>query len=424
MSNALAIATVTALLKDVLEQGFTRHNLAPPGLGIADITVSALPPDIVKDENGKNHVNLFLYQVTPNSGWRNVGLASRDSQGVRVSNPPLALDLHYLLTAYSRENFKDEILLGYAMYFLHEMPVFTRQAIRERQQKWRQGSDDVLKVLAGADVAGDAEQIKITPTAIGTEEMSKLWSAFQTHYRPTAAYQVSVVLIESQRPAKAPLPVRDRNVVVASSRRPVIEGVSPQMVLPQGTLTLRGRNLAGLTTKVRFGAAALADPQSAGDTRIDVRLPAGLPAGINTVQVIHLVDFGTGSPDEPHSGSESNLAAFMLVPRITTNLPGEPLQEVARRATLTLSNEPPPGRSQQAALVLGERAIPIPARPPSDPPTPTTDKLDFPIPADFPLGPHLVRVRVDGAESPLVQDTDENSPTFRQYIGPNVKVVP
>jgi len=420
MSNALAIATVTALLKDVLQQGFTRHtNLSPLGA----IAVSAVAPDLIKPENGKNQVNLFLYQVTPNSGWRNVGLPSRDSRGARVKNPPLALDLHYLLTAYARESFSDEILLGYAMHFLHEMPVFTRQAIRERQQDWRNDDDAVLKLLADADLAGDAEQIKITPAPLGTEEMSKLWAAFQAQYRPTAAYQVSVVLIESQLPAKAALPVRDRSLLVAASQRPVIEGVTPQMLLPGGTLTVRGRNLAGLITKVKFGGAPLVDPLSVGDTRIEVQLPAELRAGINTVQVVHLVDFGTGSPDEPHPGMESNLGVFMLQPRITTPLPKVNLKKAKRGEELTLSIDPPVGREQQAALVLGERAIPIRARPPSDPPTPTTVQLDFPIPIDFPLGPHLVRVRVDGAESPMAQDTDESSPTFGQYVSPRIEVV-
>ena len=48
-----------------------------------------------------------------------------------LSNPPLALNnLHYLLSAYSGGDLHAEILLGYAMQLLHEMPVLTRAAIR------------------------------------------------------------------------------------------------------------------------------------------------------------------------------------------------------------------------------------------------------------------------------------------------------
>ena len=54
--------------------------------------------------------------------------------------------------------------------------------------------------------------------------MSRLWTAIQAHYRPTAAYVVSVVLIEARQPTRQALPVlagrstrggRDRGVKVA-----------------------------------------------------------------------------------------------------------------------------------------------------------------------------------------------------------------
>jgi hypothetical protein len=47
------------------------------------------------------------------------------------------------------------------------------------------------------------------------------------------------------------------------------------------------------------------------------------------------------------------------------------------------------------------------------------------IPLAEPLTPgsrHLVRVQIDGAESPLEVDTNPDSPTFNQYIGPTVEV--
>ncbi len=98
MSNALAIGAVTAVLRDLLNNGLVDNNLVA---GVGDVTVSVLPPDRVPIEgtDARSQLNLFLHQVTPNQGWRNAGLPSRDAQGERISNPPLALDLHYLLTA-------------------------------------------------------------------------------------------------------------------------------------------------------------------------------------------------------------------------------------------------------------------------------------------------------------------------------------
>src|SRR5437870_3973262 len=122
MSNALAIAGVTAVIKDLLDGGLIDHNLANTmGSGVV---VSALAPDSIELGNDTTRrLNLFLHQATPNVAWRNVGYPSRNAAGDRIRNPPLALDLHYLLTAYGTLDLEAEVLLGYAMQILHETPV-------------------------------------------------------------------------------------------------------------------------------------------------------------------------------------------------------------------------------------------------------------------------------------------------------------
>jgi hypothetical protein len=50
-----------------------------------------------------------------------------------------------------------------------------------------------------------------------------------------------------------------------------------------------------------------------------------------------------------------------------------------------------------------------------------TTTLSIPF-ANVLTGTYLVRVQVDGAESPLDRDTDSNSPTFEQYIAPQVNI--
>src|SRR6478609_2009164 len=128
MSGPLAIAAVTAALKDLLNNGLLDHA----GLSVVGSwAVSAMPPDrIPTGETEPNRLNLFLYQLTPNQGWRNEGLPSRDAAGNRLTNPPLALDLHYILTAYGASDFNAEILLGYAIQLLHETPVLSRTQLR------------------------------------------------------------------------------------------------------------------------------------------------------------------------------------------------------------------------------------------------------------------------------------------------------
>jgi hypothetical protein len=95
--------------------------------------------------------------------------------------------------------------------------------------------------------------------------------------------------------------------------------------------------------------------------------------------------------------------------------------QVPQGGTLTLSVEPVVGRNQQVALLLGDLALPIPARSATGPET--TPNLSFPIPADFPQDIFLMRLRVDGAESPLEIDPNPNSPTFNQYTGPKLEII-
>src|SRR5262245_45881617 len=127
MAGPFAIAAVTAVLKDLLNDGMADHDLSSLG----NVAVTALPPDRIPVTNAdeKSQINLFLFQVAPNLGWRNNGLPSRSTTSERLTNPPLALDLRYLVTAYGKEEFHADALLGYAMQVLHENPVLTRAMI-------------------------------------------------------------------------------------------------------------------------------------------------------------------------------------------------------------------------------------------------------------------------------------------------------
>lgn len=400
MSNPLALAAVTAVLKDLLNDGLINHDIS--GLLGSNVTVSTLPPDRVQSggTNGTQPVqlNLFLYMVTPNPGWRNEKLPSRDAAGRRIANPPLALDLHYLLTAYGATDFQAEILLGYAMHLLHETPGLTRRAIRRSLASPSPVSGTILppaqQALSAAELAEQVELIKITPEYLGTEEISKLWTAMQTSYRPTVAYMATVVLIESDKPAKSALPVRERGVHVVPFKTPVIEKVEPDRILAGGTLIIKGQNLRGEVTGVRFGELSVT-PSAPTNRLIEVTLPAGLFAGVNTVQVVH--EFNLGIPPEPHRGTESNLAPFLLLPQITSGLPAT----VAAGGTLALGISPAVGPRQRLSLLVGDREILVPPRAETDPPAAT---VNFTIPADFAAGTYVVRVRVDGAESPLQLD--------------------
>ncbi len=421
MSNGLAIAAVTAVLKDLLANGLKAYKVSDIVGG--DVTVSAMPPDRVNIGGAEDptQLNLYLYQTTANQGWRNVGLPTRNSNGERVGDNPLAINLHYLLSAYGAKDFYPEIILGYAMQLLHETPVLTRDAIRKALSP-APPPPDWPAALATSELADQVEQLRISPEVMNTEEISKLWTAIQAHYRTTAAYQVTVILIESSRPAKSALPVTDRNVYLVPFDQPVIDSVEEESgesspITALSTLIIKGRGLCGDSTQLLVSGIDLtAGITDLRPSMIKVKfpgpLPAGMRAGIQTVQVVQRIPMG--APQTPHAGFESNVDAFVLRPIITANAPTSVVPGVVDGVNVNSGNikidfNPNVGKTQRVVLLLNELNPPVnrPARgysfkaPPgngvADPNTETSSvAIAF---TNVIQGEYLVRVQVDGAES-------------------------
>ena len=428
MSNALAIAGVTAVLRDLLNDGLINHNVS--GVLGSTVSVSVLPPDRVVTAGGTeaSQLNLFLHQVTPNTGWRNEGLPSRDGAGrQRLSNPPLGLDLHYLLSAYTGADLHAEILLGYAMQLLHEQPVLTRAAIRTALNPSPGVGTSLppaLRALADSGLENQIELIKITPEYLNTEEMSKLWTATQSHFRPTAAYMASVVLIESTLPARSPLPVltrglfnpatgRDRGVMVAPSLVPpvpLLDAIVPAGRQPVARLgeviDLTGHHLDGTNREVvflndRFAIEeTLAAAGTGGAALVQVTIPlaraADFPVGVYRVGA-RLVGPGETDP------RETNRLAMTIAPHLT-GLPAVVVRDGAGTASFNVSFHPTLRAGQTVVLVLGQQEVA------PQPFTPPATSLAFAI-EDAPVGDHLARLRIDGIDSPVI-DRSVTPPRF------------
>jgi len=427
MSTALGIASVSAILVDLLNNGLIDHDVAS---SVGAVTVSALPPDRITTggPNPPTQLNLFLYRVTPNAAWRNAGLPARNAAGDLTGEHPLALDLHYLLSAYGSADFHSEILLGHGMQILHENPALGRDAVRRSLAPPspvapHSALPSNLRALFSSGLADQFEQIKITPEFLSTEEISKLWSAFQTNYRPTAAYVATVVLIESRRRPRAALPVLNRGVRVLTLEQPVIDcirvedlSVSPPVsngpVLAGSVLRIEGRQLSAELTSVLVDGREAA-PLATDEDLIRTRLPAGTTAGVHGVQVVHRLQLG--SPPVPHRWVESNVEAITVRPFIQniaiSNAADQGGGTFAADVDCTI--DPPVEDRQRVVLLLNEAvAAPTglprsfsfiaPPRIPSSPPAPSA-VVRIPI-RNVPSGVCLFRVQVDGAESPLVTD--------------------
>lgn len=404
MSSALAIAGVTAVLRDLLNDGFINHSVS--GAIGGNIDVSSLPPDRVVSSNGTENtqLNLFLHQVTFNSGWRNHGLPSRDGSGQhRLSNPPLALDLHYILSAYSADELGGEILMGYAMQLLHNTPVLDRKAITTalNPSPSVEGTlPPALRALAECGLADQVEQIKLVPEILSMDDMSKLWTATQSNFRPTAAYLATVVLIESSNAARPTLPVLSREIVVEPSLLPpfpTIDSVAPTNGLPAATVGstvkitghhLDGTNRIVVFTNARFEIAQEVLVESAdSSSNLEVIVP-NVPVGLYQIAV-HLL-----RPNETELRT-SNQSAIVLGPEITTPLPMTVARNGSNNATITLTCTPEVRLGQHVSLLLGNAEIL------AEPWLANTSTFTF-VQEEAPIGDHLVRLRVDGIDSPLI----------------------
>jgi hypothetical protein len=396
MSDYLAVGGVSVVLKSLLTTALTSGG--PSTILGTSPGITATSPDLVTTGSDEPpRLNLFMYYASLNPALRNLDLPSVNAQGNRLGNPPLAVNLHYLVSAYGANQFDPEILLAWAMQVFHDTPVVPRQTIQQAlTELLSQSPTPETQLISGSTLANQVEHIRITPEALTTEEIYRLWTAFQTSYRPTTSYQVSVVVIQATDAFSSNLPVQRRTVMALPMQTPVIANLAPSMVGAGQVLTITGSNFLGdaaTDTLAAFDSLSGIAPDTVQATTIRVTLPTTLLAGTHVVRVQRTITYAL-SPT-PHAGFSSSPAPFQLVPAIQNPSPVAATQGAA----LVVSVSPPVGQSQRATLYIGDTAIPIDERPVTDPVTSST--VTFPIPSDLPTGTFPLRIEIDGAQSAL-----------------------
>lgn len=421
MSSALAIAGVTVVLQRLLD-GLQGELASALGVGV---DVVSLPPEHVpQGQNDGPRLNLFLYRVAQNAALRNASLPSLDARGrSRIAHPPLALDLHYLLTAYGSAELQTEILLGYAMQRLHENAVLDRGRIDEILGA-PGPAPDPFPALRTTGLAQQLEMVKVTPASLNLDELSKLWTALKSNYRTSAAYQATVVLIETELPAISPLPVLQRNFgVVPGLLPPVPEVVSIAPGSGQVAATLNdmlvvdGHDLDGrageyelVLSNARLGYETTIGPEtSATPARVTFALagPADLPAGAYTA-TLRLRKHGE------QNARTTNVVPLLIAPLLVApdgGLPASVTPDASKTFTLQPDCVTQLREDQRVSLLLGGfEAIAEPITAPT-----TSPKFIF---RDVPDDKYWVRLRVDGVDSLLI-DRVATPPVFK---GPSVEV--
>lgn len=413
MSSELAILAVTRTIRNIL---FTEipHKFGLSGSG--DVTqgfdVTMQPLHRVRENNKTdNLINLYLYRTEVNAAWGNMPLPTT-SKPTDVAQPPLALNLEYLISAYGEGDSEDiaHYYLGAAMRVLHDCTILPRAKMQ-------------LEVEGKGRVQEQIENIRITPKLLSIEEMSKLWAAFQTNYRISASYLVTVLLIDSKTPAKSGPPILkrgpgDTGPVAITTPPPVLLRAVPASGFASAQLgdpasddvVLTGQNLSGGTAVAVIRHPSFAAPVElpatvTNDKEAKFTLPAATagsnvastwPAGTYTASLV------ITRPNQPKW--TTNEVPFAIAPRVTISPTTNNTPNVAFE--LTVNAIPQVGTAQNVFVLWDDQQItpknlPLPA--PVNGDAPSIVKADVKGPHGF----HRVRLRVDGIDSiPVVKTGD------------------
>ncbi|WP_127534643.1 DUF4255 domain-containing protein [Paenibacillus kobensis] len=158
--------------------------------GMSDLVQSSsivlLSPADVEGQNVS--LTLFLYYIAENPHLKN----NQMGYSGYSERPPLALDLYYMLTAYTsvqdigQKSLEEQRVLGRAMRLLNDNSLLHGS----RLQGSLHGSDEVLRV---------------TMNPLALTELTSIWHAIpKQHYRPSIGYVVSPVLLRSDAETEGP----------------------------------------------------------------------------------------------------------------------------------------------------------------------------------------------------------------------------
>jgi uncharacterized protein DUF4255 len=351
MATPEAVAAVGLTLQALLAD-----RVQHPNGGSSSVQINLGPPGPDRDPEGavdEPRINLFLYRVLENGFLKNQDIPGRGHPAA-YGNPPLSLDLHFLLTVFGSRasgTFFDETpahqLLGSAMQVLHDNAIVTGSLVTRRPPAGRLILDPGLR--------DEFETIKVSLHPLGIEDLSNVWTALAMSYRLSVAYEVSVVQIESGRTRRHPRPVQEPplagpRVFAVPLQRPHLAAIGVRRLGdPPGvertvpfarigdTLVLHGNRLTGGGLVVRIGRLDLqvTSASAAGDV-IEATIPDAVQAdgtpiapGDRLRPGTHTTSVMTVLPELPQAAIASGGLPLVLVPAITAaNVAG-------RRLTVT-----------------------------------------------------------------------------------------
>ena len=179
----LDLSLVTRTLVTTLDQAVRSSPAWPPGQ-----TLDVVPrsPDQLE---GSNTLGLYLYHVTEDAHFKNTYQPGLDD--VPVAFTPMALNLHYILSAFSDLTeetgpYREQLMIGLAAKTLHDHPVIDDETVIN-------GTQVMAPMLRGG-----RNILRVTLDPTPPERAVHYFTAGSTPLRLSLYYQVSVVMLQPE----------------------------------------------------------------------------------------------------------------------------------------------------------------------------------------------------------------------------------
>lgn len=163
-------------------------------VGVLQASLGGLPATVLTDDLQSQtppglSLTVFLFEAGEDPSARNrPRVRSPATPDIRVTKPPMALLLRYLLTPWGGTEAARHVIVGLAMQTLYDN-----------------------SILSGPQVVGslaaEGQALKVTLAPLSIEERTRVWHAVQRPYRLSVSYEVRVVnldsaVYESMRPVR------------------------------------------------------------------------------------------------------------------------------------------------------------------------------------------------------------------------------
>jgi hypothetical protein len=198
VANYYAIAAVSATIRGLLADARTQPEISSAQIELFQVS------DFQKPKFIEEGVSIFLYRVGISSSQRNLS-AGIDLRG-RRRRPTLPVDLYYLMTAWGKTAAKQQLILGWMLRTLEDLPTWDAE---------------LLNHYGGSESTFDTnETITLIPDSLSLQDLANLWDILKPNAQVSVAYIARMIHLESILDASEGEPVQTREFQYAKVTNP------------------------------------------------------------------------------------------------------------------------------------------------------------------------------------------------------------